>query len=110
IIDSLRVKLQPFVSEMLQSAGLSGLAPFWIKSGRFCVPQLLFTFEAYEGFEYINNDNCHHYVKQLEDQIARVLRKSRLISNPTNSSLFTVPSSFVFISTQNPAINDYNAF
>lgn len=110
IIDSIRVKLQPFVSEMLQSVG--GLPTFWIKSGRFCVPQLLFTFEAYEGFEYINNDNYQLYVQQLEDQITRVLRKSRLLSAMSANSLFSISSSspFVFISTQNPIISDYNAF
>lgn len=110
IIDSLRVKLQPFVSEMLQTIG--GLPTFWIKSGRFCVPQLLFAFEAYEGFEYINNENYQFYVQQLEDQISRVLRKSRLLSGMSANSLFTISSSspFVFISTQNPTISDYNAF
>lgn len=110
IIDSLRVKLQPFVSEMLQS--FSGLPSSWIKSGRLCVPQLLFTFDAHEGFEYINNNNVHLYVKHLEEQIYRVLRKSRLISNVNLNSLFTISSSntFVYISTKNPTISDYSSY
>lgn len=107
IVDSLRVKLQPFVTEMLQS--IPGISPHWIKTGRHCVPQLLFLFEALDGFGYINKSNVHYYVKQLEDQISRVLRKSRLIGMTANS-LFSVSSSFVFISTQNSSINDYNRF
>ena len=110
IIDSLRVKLQPFVSEMLQS--VSGLPSCLIKSSRLCIPQLLFTFEAYDGFEYINSANVHFYVKQLEDQILRVLRKSRLISSINSNSLFTISTAnpFVFIATQNPTIRDHRTF
>lgn len=111
IVNSQREKLQSMVSEMLQP--FSGLPSSWAKSGRLCVPQLLFTFEANEGFEYINGENVQEYSKQLEEQIHRVLRKSRLISTVTSDSLFTISSSspFVFISTtRRPIIDDYSLY
>lgn len=103
IIDSTRIKLQPFVSEMLST--LNKLSTNITKT--LNTPQILFIFEAYDGFEYIIDSNVKFYVRQLEEQILRLLRKTRLIN-----SLFSISSlnSFVFIATKTSTIINYDEY
>lgn len=103
IIDSTKIKLQPFVSEMFSS--FNKISNNIMKN--MFMPQLLFIFEAYDGYDYITESNNKFYVKQLEEQIVKLFRKTRLIN-----SLFTIPSlnSFVFIVTKTSTIINYDEY
>ncbi|KPM10474.1 SMG8-like protein [Sarcoptes scabiei] len=103
IINSTRTKLQPFVAEML-----SNLDKNLLNYGKNpSLPEILFLFEAYNGYDFIKESNVKQYIKQLEQQILRLLRKTKLIN-----SLFTISSlnSFVFVATESSRISDYDEY
>ncbi|CAG2174798.1 unnamed protein product, partial [Oppiella nova] len=104
ILDSTRQKLQSIITECLQS--LSSLPADWVQSGRLCSPRALFVFESYGKNQFITKEKLRNAERQLEDQIYRILRKTRLITNISANSLFAVSShhDYVFISTTDPTI------
>lgn len=113
IIDTLRIKLQPFVTEMLQNFD-GNLPSALLKTGRLSVPQLLFIFNAHHSaYHYINEDNVASHVQMLEEQIIRIFRRSRLLNNTNplfqlNSNLPLKP--FVYISLRNPNIANFSQY
>ncbi|CAG2114914.1 unnamed protein product, partial [Medioppia subpectinata] len=106
ILDSTRQKLQPIITECLQT--LSSLPADWVQSGRLCSPRALFVFESYGKNQFITREKLRNAERQLEDQIYRILRKTRLITNISANSLFAVSAhhEYVFISAKDPTIRD----
>ncbi|ESO91360.1 hypothetical protein LOTGIDRAFT_228810 [Lottia gigantea] len=112
ILDMIRLKLQSSISEVLSEFILS---QDWYTSARLCSPRVLFIFQT-ATFELSFDDNDSLYSKtrpqknlpikklqiNLEDQIYRILRKSRVITNISNNSLFAVPANqeFVYVHTK----------
>ncbi|KAH3818615.1 nonsense-mediated mRNA decay factor SMG8-like isoform X1 [Dreissena polymorpha] len=110
ILDSIRVKTQKCVQDQIASLGVS---PDWKYNARPCSPRVLFLFEmstlefdseeAVENSAYRSKPQKISTVKRLqhcmEDQIYKILRKSRVITNISNNSLFAVPANqeFVFL-------------
>ncbi len=110
ILDSTRQKLQPIITEMLQS--FPSLPTDWTQSGRLCSPRALFVFESYGENQFIKKENLTNCERQLEDQIYRILRKSRVITNISSNSLFAVSThnDFVYISNKDPTIRDSSRY
>lgn len=112
-LDNLRAKIQPAVSEVLKQ--IPGLSKDWINHGRPCSPRVLFLFlsapVALRGSRGLKDErrdakpHKHPPIKRLEfsleDQIYRILRKARIITNISANSLFAVPSNqeFVYVET-----------
>ncbi|XP_074655649.1 nonsense-mediated mRNA decay factor SMG8-like [Tubulanus polymorphus] len=105
IMDSMRIKLQPHITDELKGFPIS---KDWILAARPCSPRVLFYFEKVTLGSSFDLDHIHLQTKQIplkylqheiEDQIYRILRKSRVITNISNHSLFAVPANheFVFI-------------
>ena len=104
-LDNLRNKLQPSVCALLRSLGV-GVAREWVSQGRPASPRLLFLFLSAPlalrgdgGRRDERKDakpNRHPPIKRLEhsleDQIYRILRKAKIITNVASNSLFAVPS------------------
>ena len=110
VLDSTRQKLQPAICEMLQK--FDSLPSDWVSAGRLCSPRALFLFESYNDDKQIDQKKINEYKQQLEEQIYRILRKSRVITNISGNSLFALPlhSEFVFISTKDSAIRNPNEY
>ena len=110
ILDSTRQKLQPIITESLQS--LSSLPSDWSQAGRPCSPRALFVFESYGPNQYITKEKLQNSERQLEDQIYRILRKSRVITNISGNSLFAVSAhnEYVYIATKDPTIRDSSRY
>ena len=101
-LDNLRNKLQPSVCALLRSLGV-GMAREWVSQGRPASPRLLFLFLSAPlalrgdgGRRDERKDakpNRHPPIKRLEhsleDQIYRILRKAKIITNVASNSLFT---------------------
>lgn len=104
ILDSTRQKLQPIIAECLQS--LSSVPSDWVQAGRPCSPRALFVFESYD--RTISKERLQNSERQLEDQIYRILRKSRVITNISANSLFAVSAhnDYVYVSTKDPTIRE----
>lgn len=112
-LDNLRNKIQPAVAEVLKS--VPGIPKEWLNHGRPCSPRVLFLFlscpTALRGTRGSRDErrdakpHKHPPIKRLEysleDQIYRILRKARIITNVAANSLFAVPSNqeFVFVET-----------
>ncbi|XP_053379318.1 nonsense-mediated mRNA decay factor SMG8-like isoform X1 [Mercenaria mercenaria] len=124
ILDSIRMKVQKCVTEQLLDLPIS---KDWKYNGRPCSPRVLFVFETstieYDPDELVDNTGYKirpqriHPIKRLqhcmEDQIYKILRKSRVITNISNNSLFAVPANqeFVFIHVyQNEAADPVSFF
>jgi protein SMG8 len=113
-LDNLRNKLQPAVSSLLRSLGVS-VSREWVSQGRPASPRLLCLFLsaplALRGDRGAMDErkdakpNRHPPIKRLEysieDQIYRILRKARIITNVASNSLFAVPANqeFVYVET-----------
>ncbi|XP_046362085.2 nonsense-mediated mRNA decay factor SMG8-like isoform X1 [Haliotis rufescens] len=109
-LDAVRMKLQTFMTETLQ--GLS-ISKDWLLGARPCSPRLLFYFDT-PTFEMapddidtgkpraLKNPPLKRLVHNIEDQIYRILRKSRIITNISNNSLFAVPANqeFVYVNSR----------
>jgi len=114
-LDNLRNKIQPAVGEVLKS--IPGIPKDWVNHGRPCSPRVLFLFlscpTALRGSRGSRDErrdakpHKHPPIKRLEysleDQIYRILRKARIITNVAANSLFAVPSNqeFVYVETGN---------
>ena len=75
-IETIRLKVQNGVTEVLKL--VPGLPKDWLTLGRLCSPRVLFFFEqnppALEG-------NLKALQHLMEDQVYRLLRKCRIITN-----------------------------
>lgn len=106
-LESIRHKLQVHISDLLQEFSLSS---DWIGNGRPCSPRMLFVFgRCYLPLTPATSEEAKKKpsaIKKMqhcmEDQIYNILRKSRIITNISNYSLFAVPANeeFVYIMTQ----------
>ncbi|XP_013398523.1 protein SMG8 [Lingula anatina] len=116
-LDSIRQKLLPSVTDILKAFPVS---KDWMMSGRLCSPRVLFVFDKCTIAEERGEDRSRGQeiasIKKLqhaiEDQIYRVLRKSRVITNISNNSLFAVPANqeFVFVQTPHGVMEDPASF
>ena len=112
-LDNLRNKIQPALADLLRT--VPGLPRDWTQQGRPCPPRVLFLFmscpaslRGSRGLRDERKDAKPHKqppIKRLEysleDQIYRILRKARIITNVAANSLFAVPGNqeFVFVET-----------
>ncbi|GFY54422.1 protein smg8 [Trichonephila inaurata madagascariensis] len=119
-LDTMRLKAVPLFKELLAAVDISN---DWLQNGRPCSPRVLFVFESSPLSD--NNFNMtESRIKQkkpsplkklehsLEDQIYRILRKSRVITNVSGNSLFAVPANqeFVYIFSSKHYIIDHTGF
>jgi len=106
IIETLRNKMLPSVVELIKSLNLP-IGKDWLYAGRPCSPRVLFTFEncPTDLFGNSNNENENNSKQakmieklqhSLEDQIYNSLRKSYVITNISNNSLFSIPANQEF--------------
>lgn len=121
-LDAIRVKALPWFADQLRGFSISSE---WIQAGRPCSPRVLFVFETCPISLTAENNNIASVETSLkfktkklpplkklehsvEDQIYRILRKSRVITNISGNSLFAVPPNqeFVFIFSSRPHITD----
>ncbi|XP_060084858.1 nonsense-mediated mRNA decay factor SMG8-like [Ylistrum balloti] len=115
-LDTIRLKLQHCVTEQLQNLPIS---KDWYHSGRPCSPRVLFVFNKPGRPEHLSDDVDTGTISKkssqvrkpqhsMEDQIYRILRKSRVITNISNNSLFAVPANqeFVFLHGHQPEVTD----
>ncbi|XP_029644947.1 protein SMG8 [Octopus sinensis] len=119
ILDTLRVQLLSVMSEQLQGLHIS---KEWYLSARPCSPRVLFVFQttlldiSTEDNDMKPRSQRNPPLKRLqhamEDQIYRLLRKSRVITNISNNSLFAVPANqeFVFINSRRSDSSDPVAY
>ncbi|XP_052821205.1 nonsense-mediated mRNA decay factor SMG8-like isoform X2 [Mya arenaria] len=119
ILDTIRMKVQKCVQDQLMDLPIS---KDWKYNGRPCSPRVLFVFETatldYDPDEMVETVGYRPKpqkispIKRLqhcmEDQIYKILRKSRVITNISNNSLFAVPANqeFVFIHVAQNHISD----
>ncbi|RNA03061.1 SMG8 [Brachionus plicatilis] len=111
IVDLLRSKIQPSVVELLKSLDLS-INKDWIYAGRPCSPRVLFTFENCQPNILKSSQSIEKLQHSLEDQIYNSLRKSYVITNISNNSLFSIPvnQEFVYIHRHNHQITNASRF
>jgi len=106
----MRSELLPHMSDCLRGLAVS---PSWLINARPCSPRVLFIFEK-NNVDKLNNLSERDIktrkippIKKLqhsiEDQIYRILRKSRIITNISNNSLFAIPANQEFVYIQNAA-------
>ena len=93
----------PTVVELLKSLDLP-ISKDWIYAGRPCSPRVLFTFEncPNEIFNFCDTSEgssklIEKMQHSLEDQIYNSLRKSYVITNISNNSLFAIPANQEFV-------------
>nr|SVE75015.1 EOG090X02WG [Daphnia dolichocephala] len=91
-LDSVRIKLQGSVAEVLKT--VPGLPKDWLTLGRLCSPRVLFYFEQRPPVPDENLKSLQHL---MEDQVYRLLRKCRVITNVCTNSLFAIPSNQEFV-------------
>ncbi|XP_052717339.1 nonsense-mediated mRNA decay factor SMG8-like isoform X1 [Crassostrea angulata] len=120
-LDNIRLKLQHSVSDQLHGLPIS---KDWSYNGRPCSPRVLFVFESNPLDISVEDSELGlksrspkgSPIKRLqhamEDQIYRILRKSRVITNISNNSLFAVPANqeFVYIHTERSEVVDPVAY
>ena len=108
-LDNLRNKIQPALADLLRT--VPGLPRDWTQQGRPCPPRVLFLFmscpaslRGSRGLRDERKDAKPHKqppIKRLEysleDQIYRILRKARIITNVAANSLFAVPGKKEFV-------------
>lgn len=118
-LDTIRLKLQHSVTEQLHGEQIS---KDWYHSARPCAPRVLFVFESSSLEVNIDEGDSGAITKSrtqksnplkrvqhaIEDQIYRILRKSRVITNISNNSLFAVPANqeFVYIHSKKSEFMD----
>ncbi|XP_064611274.1 nonsense-mediated mRNA decay factor SMG8-like isoform X2 [Liolophura sinensis] len=110
-INTIRLKWQPFVSEVLSEFALP---KDWVSAGRPCSPRVLFVFsdcvlESDPGKpQGQRGPSVRRHQHAIEDQIYSLLRKARTITNISNNSLFAVPANqeFVYIHTKDNELAD----
>ncbi|XP_077998852.1 nonsense-mediated mRNA decay factor SMG8-like [Glandiceps talaboti] len=120
-LESIRQKLMSSVSDSLKDLPIP---KEWQTSGRMCTPRLLFvcqqcplpTDERDDGdFEhgkakprYQKKSPLKRLQHSLEDQIYRIMRKSRILTNQSAQCLFSVPANqtFVYVETDEALTSD----
>ncbi|KAI8505439.1 Protein smg8 [Branchiostoma belcheri] len=111
-VDSIRLKMLPVLQEVLRDAPVGAE---WKSAGRSCTPRLLFVFQRSclptgsdahaetgksKGTKHSPKKRLQH---RIEDQIYRIFRKSRLLTNQSKDCLFTVPPNQTFVYIQSRA-------
>ncbi|XP_043230940.1 protein SMG8-like isoform X2 [Amphibalanus amphitrite] len=106
-IDACRQRLLRPVSDTLRS--VAGLPSGWVNHGRPCPPRVLFHFGSVPPAVARHRPRSGRPATEqlqhsLEDQIYRLLRKVRLITNASVQSLFALPGNqpFVFVEGGRP--------
>ncbi|XP_050702519.1 nonsense-mediated mRNA decay factor SMG8-like [Eriocheir sinensis] len=115
-LDAIRSKAHNHLSELLRT--VPGISKDWVAFGRLCAPRVLFLFSARLLPPQIRGsaeDGAAHRVRggggrcsapssplrnlelALEDQIYRLLRKSRVITNISANSLFALPNNQAYV-------------
>jgi len=113
-IDAIRLKLQPSVSDTLRKCKVSQT---WMHAARLCSPRVLFVFQSVvqssdlicERADSKRSSGCGGVKTQqtsMEDMLYRLLRKTRIITNTSNNSLFAVPANQEFVYIDCPTKND----
>ncbi|GIX84218.1 protein smg8 [Caerostris darwini] len=120
-LDAMRLKAIALFKELMGDIDVSN---DWLSNGRPCSPRVLFVFESSpltDNSIHNVNENRTKPKKQsalkklehaLEDQIYRILRKERIITNVSGNSLFAVPANqeFVYIFSSKNYITDFADF
>lgn len=116
-LDSVRSKAQNYLAEVLRQ--VPGISKDWVSFGRLCAPRVLFIFSSRLLPLQIKSsqDNSSQRTAgaqrssristpssplrnlelALEDQIYRLLRKSRVITNISANSLFALPNNQAYV-------------
>ncbi|ROT82205.1 putative protein SMG8 isoform X2 [Penaeus vannamei] len=114
-LDAIRSKAQNYIAETLRL--VPGISKDWVSFGRLCAPRVLFIFSSHLLPAQIRSGQDNSAVHRsmgghrsyrtsppsplrnlelaLEDQIYRLLRKSRVITNISANSLFALPSIYI---------------
>ncbi|XP_059470994.1 nonsense-mediated mRNA decay factor SMG8 isoform X2 [Neocloeon triangulifer] len=102
-LDLIRQKAAPVLTDHLQK--VSGVGADWVAQQRLCAPRMLFYFESKQLGARSQLKRLEHSV---EDQIYRLLRRCRIITNSTVNSLFAIPLNheYVFIEDQDLNVLD----
>ncbi|KAK8741618.1 hypothetical protein OTU49_002304, partial [Cherax quadricarinatus] len=121
-LDAIRSKAQNCLAEVLRQ--VPGISKDWVSFGRLCSPRVLFIFSSrLLPIQITSHDNAsvqrttvnrtsrnstvpsplRNLELALEDQIYRLLRKSRVITNISANSLFALPNNqaYVYIMEEN---------
>ncbi|GAB6031120.1 hypothetical protein CHUAL_007928 [Chamberlinius hualienensis] len=118
-IDGIRQKIQSRLTEALKEH--ADITDEWAEAGRPCSPRALFAFqmthqELDDGSSSTRSAKKLPPIKKLEhaleDQIYKILRKSRVITNISMNSLFAIPANqeFVYVQTSESVPSDPIAF
>jgi protein SMG8 len=117
-LEQLRRHILPNLQKVMQT--IPEMSANWIQLGRLCSPRVLFVFNgsSYDFFKAneSNQDqvmkNKRKYELQLEDQLYRVLRNCRVITNICSNSLFAIcnQTEFVFITSKSDRLDNYHTF
>ena len=115
IIETLRNKMLPQLVDLIKSLNLP-IGKDWLYAGRPCSPRVLFTFEncptdLFGGVEGLNENSkqakmIEKLQHSLEDQIYNSLRKSYVITNISNNSLFSIPANQEFAYIHRLSVNN----
>ncbi|XP_005748387.1 protein SMG8 [Pundamilia nyererei] len=105
-LDALRQKVLPLIRAAIKDSPVS---KEWKLNCRPCPPRLLFVFQmnvtlkvSANGLESNPDKPKKHSPRRrlqhaLEDQIYRIFRKSRVLTNQSSNCLFTVPANQAFV-------------
>ncbi|XP_042242622.1 protein smg8-like isoform X2 [Homarus americanus] len=110
-LDAIRSKAQNYLAEVLRQ--VPGISKDWVSFGRLCSPRVLFIFSSrLLPVQIKSQDNSsiqrtgqrtnrasplRNLELALEDQIYRLLRKSRVITNISANSLFALPNNQAYV-------------
>ncbi|XP_047489241.1 nonsense-mediated mRNA decay factor SMG8-like isoform X2 [Penaeus chinensis] len=117
-LDAIRSKAQNYIAENLKL--VPGISKDWVSFGRLCAPRVLFIFSSHLLPAQIRSGQDNSAVHRsmgghrsyrtstppsplrnlelaLEDQIYRLLRKSRVITNISANSLFALPNNQAYV-------------
>ncbi|XP_045596633.2 nonsense-mediated mRNA decay factor SMG8 [Procambarus clarkii] len=115
-LDTIRSKAQNYLAEVLRQ--VPGISNNWVSFGRLCAPRVLFIFSSrLLPIQIKSQDNIsgqrsgaqrtsrnsnvpgplRNLELALEDQIYRLLRKSRVITNISANSLFALPNNQAYV-------------
>ncbi|XP_037082118.1 protein smg8-like [Pollicipes pollicipes] len=105
-IDACRQKLLRHVTDTLRS--VPGVPSGWVNQGRPCPPRVLFYFASCPPAVARQKARAGRPASEqlqhsLEDQIYRLLRKVRVITNASAQSLFALPGNQPFVHVESAA-------
>ncbi|RZF43223.1 hypothetical protein LSTR_LSTR009027 [Laodelphax striatellus] len=117
-LDAVRLELLNAVSTTISK--VQGIAKEWVFAGRLCPPRVLFYFQrapaSFRKTSRDSNEVKNSSIKKLkhsiEDQIYRILRKSRVVTNICANSLFAIPANqeFVYIEMGAKENQDWHSY